>query len=289
MEIKQLSTAEGTYPSRLKQIHKPPLLYVRGALIDADEPCFAVVGTRAPTTYGRQIVGELVEPLARAGLTIVSGLALGIDALAHEAALNAGGRTIAVLGGGVDDGSIYPVTNRNLAFRIIKEGGAVISEFPPGAESFKSNFPQRNRIISGLSLGVLIIEAKEDSGSLITARAALDQNREVFAVPGDITRATSIGPNNLIKMGARPVTTASDILDALGLENLKESAAARAIHPDSKEEAALLPHLSREPVHIDELVRASGLPVASVGSALTLMEIKGKIRHLGGMNYVIAS
>lgn len=287
MTMRTISADDAHYPARLKQIHKPPLLYVRGEMTDPDEPCFAVVGTRAPTPYGKQIVGELVEPLARAGLTIVSGLALGIDALAHEAALRAGGRTIAVLGGGADDDSIYPVANRNLAFRIIKEGGAVISEFPPGTESFKSNFPQRNRIISGLSIGVLIIEAKEGSGSLITARAALDQNREVFAVPGDITRQTSVGPNNLIKMGARPVTTASDILEALGLENLKEAAVARTVHPDSKEEAALLPHLSREPVHIDELVRASGLPVATVGSALTLMEIKGKIRHLGGMNYVL--
>lgn len=284
-----LTIKDAAYPKRLKEIYDPPpLLYVRGKMDDPEELSLAVVGTRRVTPYAKQIVPELVGPLSAGGLTIVSGMALGVDALAHEAAISHGGRTIAVLGSGIDDASIYPSSHRYLAKKILSSGGAVISEFPIGSIAFKSNFPFRNRVISGLSLGVLVIEAAEDSGSLITARAALEQNREVFAVPGDVTRETSAGPNNLIKMGAKAVTEATDILDALSLDHLPEMLEARAIHPDTHEEAALLPHLSREPIHVDALARSAGLAIGTVTASLTLMEMKGKVRSLPGMHYVLA-
>lgn len=287
--ISLLALGDANYPKLLTQIFDPPpLLFVRGKMNEPEELTLAVVGTRRITPYGRQVTPEMVAPLARSGLTIVSGLALGVDSLAHETALAAGGRTVAVLGSGIDDASLYPSSNRYLAKKILGAGGAVISEFPIGSIAFKSNFPFRNRVISGLSLGVLVIEAADDSGSLITARSALEQNREVFAVPGDVTRETSAGPNNLIKMGARPVTEANDVLDALSLDRLPEMLEVRAIHPDTKEEAALLPHLSREPIHVDALARTAGLPISTVTASLTLMEMKGKIRSLPGMHYVIA-
>lgn len=287
--VSLLTIQDPRYPGRLKEIYDPPpLLYVRGRMDDPDELSLAVVGTRKATDYARQIIPELVAPLARSGLSIVSGLALGVDALAHEAAISAGGRTIAVLGSGIDDASIYPSSNRYLAKKILESGGALVSEFPIGSIAYKSNFPFRNRVISGLALGVLVVEAAEDSGSLITARAALEQNREVFAVPGDVTRETSMGPNNLIKMGSRPVTEANDILDALSLDRLPEMLEARVIHPDTKEEAAILPHLSREPIHVDALSRAAGLPISTITASLTLMEMKGKIRSLPGMHFVLS-
>lgn len=287
--ISLLTIKDSMYPKRLKEIYDPPpLLYVRGKMDIPEELALAVVGTRRATPYAKQIVPELVGPLSASGLTIVSGMALGVDALAHEATINVGGRTIAVLGSGIDDASIYPSSHRYLAKKILSSGGAVISEFPIGSIAFRSNFPFRNRVISGLSLGVLVVEAAEDSGSLITARAALEQNRDVFAVPGDVTRETSAGPNNLIKMGAKPVTEANDVLDALALDHLPEILEARAIHPDTKEEAALIPHLSREPIHVDALARSAGLAIGTVTASLTLMEMKGKVRSLPGMHYVLA-
>ena len=211
---------EGNYPALLKQIHDPPhTLFVRGTLPQSDFT-LGVVGTRMATVYGRQIVEQIVAPLARSGMIVVSGLALGIDALAHDVTIREGGITVAVLGGGCDRASIYPTSNRALAERILEHGGALISEYPPGTLAMPFHFPNRNRIISGMSRGVFVIEAAEDSGSLITARAALDQNREVFTVPGDITRDTSKGPNNLLKMGAHPVLAHEDILDALKLQPL---------------------------------------------------------------------
>jgi DNA processing protein len=238
--------------------------------------------------YGLQVTPEIVCPLAQHGLTIVSGLAIGVDALAHLSALKAHGRTIAVLGTGVDARSLYPTQNRRLAEQIIEQGGAVISEFSIGTPPLKQNFPIRNRIISGLSLGTLVIEAARESGSLITARSALEQNREVFAVPGSAHSPTSAGPNNLLKMGARVVTSATDILDALNIEPRQEIIGKRKITADNLEEAALLPHLSREPRYIDALVKASHLGAPQVMSILTIMEIKGKVRNLGGMQYVLA-
>lgn len=287
--IELVTIKDARYPRRLKEIYDPPpLLFVRGRMDDPEETMFAVVGTRKATPYARLVMAEIVEPLARTGMTIVSGLALGVDGLAHRAALSVQGRTIGVPGAGVEDANIYPETHRGLAREILESGGALLSEFPPGSRAFKSNFPQRNRVISGLCLGVLVVEAHPQSGSLLTAKAALDQNRDVFAVPGDIGRETSVGPNSLIKSGARPVTSAQDVLDALGLERPAAAAEARTIIADTKEEAALIPLLSREPTHIDDLVRSAELPAATVSSTLMMMELKGKIRHLGGLHYVLA-
>jgi len=218
--IKVMTIREKEYPKLLKEIYSPPaLLYIKGNLPENLDFTLAVVGTRKITTYGQQITPEIVKDLARANLIIVSGLALGIDALAHQSCLEAGGKTIAVLGSGLD--LIYPVANRQLADKII-ENGAIISEYPLGTQPLKQHFPARNRIISGSSLGTLVIEGDRDSGSLITARCALEQNREVFAVPGSVYNQASVGPNNLIKMGAKPVTAAHDVLEALNLELAQE-------------------------------------------------------------------
>ena len=274
------------YPPLLREIfNPPPVLYYKGILHKNDEFCLAVVGSRKASDYGQNAAREIVGPLAQSGLTIVSGLALGIDALAHHITLLNHGRTIGVLGCGLDQ--IYPTTNRQLAENILNSGGAIISEFPPGTAALKQNFPSRNRIISGLSLGVLIIEAAVDSGSLITARHALEQNREVFAVPGSIYSEFSEGTNNLLKMGAHPVTRAQDILEVLHLENLEKNKEARLILPDSPDEALLLPLLAN-PVSFDELVKNSGMTPATVNATLTMMEMKGKIRNLGSATYVIA-
>ncbi|MEK7606899.1 MAG: DNA-processing protein DprA [Patescibacteria group bacterium] len=287
-EIAVLTWEDDEYPALLKEIHDPPhTLFVRGRLNHRDF-FLAVVGTRKLSSYGRQAAEAIVAPLARSGMTIISGLALGIDALVHEITLREHGKTIAVLGGGCDRETVYPVINRNLGERIVAEGGALISEYPPGTLSMPYHFPSRNRIISGLSRGTLVIEAAEDSGSLITARCALDQNREVFAVPGDITRDTSIGPNNLLKMGAHVAITPEDILEVLNLQDLKATAEAQEIIPDDPTEAKILAHLKKQPIHIDELIKMSGLDSSQVGSSLTLMEMKGKVRHLGGMHYVLA-
>ncbi|MDD4994954.1 MAG: DNA-processing protein DprA [Patescibacteria group bacterium] len=276
------------YPAILKEIYDPPpFLYYRGNLENPDEFRLAVVGTRKTSPYGRQVAEELVRDLAVQKLCIVSGLALGIDSLAHEAALSTGGRTIAVLGSGLDRASIYPHTNRRLAERIVDSGGAVVSELPLGSLALKHHFPARNRIISGLALGTLVVEAGEESGSLITARAALDQGREVFAVPGPIHSPTAAGPNALIKMGAHPVTEWRDILEALNLNQVKNYIENQKILPASSEEEKILALLTREPTHIDAIIKQCGIPAAAVAGALSLMEMKGKVRNLGGMNYVL--
>jgi DNA processing protein len=290
LEEQNISTIlykEKEYPFRLKEIYSPPaLLYIRGKFTKADEFSLGVVGTRRFSDYGKQACQEITYGLARAGLTIVSGLAVGIDTQAHKSALEAGGRTIAVLGGGIDDNSIFPGVNRKLAKKIAEQG-AVVSEYPPSTASLKQNFPARNRIISGLSLGTLVVEAGEKSGALITARDALEQNREVFAVPGGIYSKTSVGSNNLIKLGAKTVTSYEDILEELNLETVKDFVENREIIPESDEEAKILKYLSKEPIHIDLLIQRTKMDAKVVSSTITLMEIKGKIKHLGSMNYII--
>jgi len=285
--IKLVTYRDNEYPKILKEIYNPPaVLYMRGNFKKDDEFSLAVVGTRRFTPYGKQVTQEISYGLAKAGITIVSGLAVGIDTEAHKASLEAGGRTIAVLGGGIDEESIFPSVNKNLAKRII-ENGVVLSEYPPGTPSLKQNFPARNRIIAGLSLGVLVVEAGEESGALITASYALDQGKDVFAIPGSIYFKTSRGPHNLIKMGAKLVTSYEDILSELNLESAKRLIENRQIIPDTPEEAKILKHLSREPVHIDFLIKKTKMDAHTVNSTLTLMEIKGKVRHLGGMNYIL--
>jgi len=273
-----------SFPRLLRELpDAPAVLFCKGR-ISADEPAIAVVGSRKSTPYGRAVTEELVPALVQSGVAIVSGLALGIDSLAHRATLAAGGRTIAVLGSGLD--RLTPQANARLAEEIIQRGGAVLSEFPLGTPSYPSNFPIRNRIIAGLALGTLIIEAALDSGSLLTAQAALEYNREVFAIPGDIFRETSQGTNNLIKMGAKVVTAAEDILVELALPARKRVVAARQVVADTPEEALLIPHLSREPRHVDALAKSSKIGIEQVGATLVLMEMKGKVRNVGGNQYV---
>lgn len=274
------------YPERLRNIAAQPLvLYVRGELTEADSWAIGMVGTRGVTAYGRQVTEELASALAGNRITVISGLARGVDAIAHQAVLNAGGRTIAVLGCGID--ITYPPEHARLASSIA-EHGAIVSDYPLGTKPDAANFPPRNRIISGLSLGTVVVEADERSGALITAVFALEQNREVFAVPGPITSPKSRGTNKLIQQGAKLVTNVDDIIQELNLQQVPQQLAMREILPDNSDEAALLKLLSTQPTHIDELSRASGLPVAMISATLTMMELKGMVRSLGGMQYVLA-
>lgn len=286
--ISIITIRDKSYPKILKEIYDPPaLLYIKGSFQLEDEFSLAVVGTRRPSSYGIQVTLYLVRDLAKTGLTIVSGLARGIDTLAHKTCLEAGGRTIAVLGSGIDKASIYPSINYKLAEQI-SQGGAVISEYPIGTFALPYHFPARNRIISGLSLGTLLVEAPEKSGALLTANHAVNQNRQVFAIPGPIYAKNSLGPNNLIKMGAKLVSQTQDILEELNLTSLIEKTETKKIIPDSQEEALILEVLSDQPIYIDGIVSRTKLDTATVNSTLTLMEMKGKVRNLGGMNYVIA-
>ena len=287
-EIHCITKDDENYPELLKEVYDPPFcLFVRGKF-EPDDFSLAVVGTRKFSPYGKQVTEELVNDLASQGITIVSGLALGIDALAHEATLKAGGKTIAVLGSGINRNHIYPGQNKNLAERIIESGGALISEYPPGTIPSRFTFPKRNRIVAGMSLGSLVIEAPESSGALITAQYALDSSREVFAIPQNINALNSAGPNELIKNGAHPVTKANDILDILNLQDVKKYISNQEIIPDSPIEAKILENLSRESIHVDELTKKCELDSSQINATLTLMEMKGKVRNLGGMNYVLS-
>jgi DNA processing protein len=274
------------YPSRLKEIYDyPPVLYVRGSLPAEDEPSLAIVGTRRPTAYGRQVTEEIVADLARSGTTIISGLARGIDSVAHRAALDAGGKTLAVFGSGLD--IVYPGENAKLA-QAIMEHGALVSEYPLGVKPKAENFPLRNRIMSGLSLGVLVVEAGERSGALITAHQAAEQNREVFAIPGSILSPASRGTNRLIQEGAKLVQNYTDILQELNLVIVVQQAEIREFSPANEIESAILKQLSSEPNHIDEICRRSGLTMPEVSSTLSMLELKGIARQVGNMNYVLA-
>jgi DNA processing protein len=273
------------YPARLKQIfERPPVLYIRGTLQERDEWSLGVVGTRRATTYGRQAAETIAGDLARQQITIISGLARGIDTVAHQAALAAGGRTIAVLPCPVD--RVYPVQNLRLA-QSIRENGALISEYPPGMPIHREFFFRRNRIVAGMSLGVLVVEAGDRSGALLTARNALDENREVFAVPGSIFSPYSRGANELIQQsGAKLVRDARDILTELNLTMVSEQVAVQQALPADETELALLNCLSAEPAHIDEIGRQAQLAPATVSSALALLELKGLVRQVGGLNFV---
>jgi DNA processing protein len=284
--VKVFAYEDPLYPSRLKEIYDyPPVLYVRGSFPAQDEPCLAIVGTRRPTIYGRQVTEEIVTDLAHTKITIVSGLARGIDSVAHRAALDAGGKTVAVFGSGLD--TIYPGENAKLA-QAIMEQGALVSEYPLGVKPKAENFPLRNRIMSGLSLGVLVVEAGERSGALITAHQAVEQNREVFAIPGSILSPTSQGTNRLIQEGAKLVRNYTDILQELNLTIVVQQAEIKEFPPADKFESAILEQLSSEPSHIDEICRRSGLTMPEVGSTLAMLELKGVAKQVGNMNYVLA-
>ncbi len=282
--IKILTWNDELYPPRLKEIEQPPpVLYVRGELLPEDHFAVAIVGTRKITSYGRQVTEELAAFLAANGVTVVSGLARGVDAAAHSVAVKAGGRTIAVLGSGVD--RIYPPENRAIAEQIMLRG-ALVSDYPVGTAPESTNFPPRNRIISGLSLAVVVIEAGETSGALITAEFAAEQGREVFAVPGSILAPQSKGTNKLIQNGALPLLSPEDLLQALNLTRIGAQKAARKILPADEVEARLLNALGNEPLHVDEIRNQTGLPVEKVSAALVMMELKGMVRQVGGMHYV---
>ncbi len=282
--IKILTWQDETYPQRLKEIEQPPpVLYVRGEYLPDDLYAVAIVGTRRVTPYGRQITEELSSFLARNGITVVSGLARGVDAIAHQTALKAHGRTIGVLGSGVD--KIYPPEHRQMAEQMMSQG-AIISDYAPGTPPDASNFPPRNRIISGLALAVVVIEAGETSGALITAEFAAEQGREVFAVPGSILAPQSKGTNKLIRNGALPLLSVDDLMQALNLSRMGEHKAVRKIIPGDETEARVIGVLGAEPLHVDEIRNQTELPIEKVSAALVLMELKGMVRQVGGMNYV---
>ncbi len=283
------------YPERLAQIETPPpVLYVKGQLSEADTLALAVVGTRRATSYGRQATIQICAGLAEQGVTIVSGLAKGIDTVAHQAALDAGGRTLAVLGCGVD--VIYPPENRALAARISDPqhfNGALLSEYAPGSQPEATNFPQRNRIVSGLSLGVLIVESGIKGGALITVDFAHEQGREVFGVPGSIYNVVSAGVNELIRRGqARLVTSAAEIMEELRPGPLlaaeeRYAQAQFALSGDTDLERAVLRALREagQPLHIDEVCRECAQPMAEVSSTLTMLELRSLVQSMGGMRY----
>lgn len=279
-----LTWDDETYPRRLKEIDQPPpILYVRGSLIPEDEWAVAIVGTRRITAYGRQVAEEAATALAHSGVTIVSGLARGVDTVSHQSALNAGGRTLAVMGNGVDQ--VYPPENRRLADQVIAHG-ALVSDYPLGTKPDGINFPPRNRIISGLSMAVIIVEAGETSGALITATFAAEQGRDVFAVPGNINAPQSKGTNRLIRDGAQPLLSPQDVLETLNLTMVAEHRSVRVALPSDPVESRLFQLLSQEPKHVDEIRSQVGMPIETVSATLAMMELKGMVRQVGGMNYV---
>ncbi|MEJ2011951.1 MAG: DNA-processing protein DprA [Anaerolineales bacterium] len=279
-----LCLKDSDYPERLKQIASPPvLLFTWGQIGPEDRICVAIVGTRRPTDYGLAVAQEVAGYLASRGVTVVSGLARGIDHAAHRAALDAGGRTIAVLGSGLD--RIYPPEHKRLAAQIA-ETGCVLSEFPLGTDPEGRNFPIRNRIISGISLAVVVVEAGKRSGALITADFAADQGRDVFAVPGTIHRPMSAGTNRLIQVGAFPLLEPGEILETLNLGLVIEQLSLEEALPQDPEERAVLEQLGPEPLHADEIGKRSGLQAQRVNAVLTMLELKGRVRRTGGMNFV---
>lgn len=302
-EISFLTIQDNNYPYLLKQISDPPfVLYIRGSLAGPvnqqsldnfwlSDNKLAIVGTRIPTSYGREITEILTSDLVVSGLTIVSGMARGIDTVAHRTAIKNGGQTIAVLGCGVD--LIYPPENKELYYQIANGNGCIISEMPLGRWANKGTFPARNRIISGLSRGVLMTEGASDSGALITCSYAGEQGRDVFAVPGPVTSSLSAGTLSLLKKGAKLVTNASDVLEELGLEQkynrYNDYNNYKNYKDASEEENQILELLKTENLTVDDIIRKSGFPASICSSLLSLMEIKGYIKNLGNLTYGLKS
>ncbi len=282
--IQVLTWDDPAYPDRLRQIIQSPfVLYIKGKILTEDTWAVAIVGTRRFSPYGRQVAEEITHTLARNGITIISGLARGIDGIAHRSAIDAGGRTIAVLGSGLD--ILYPPEHRALAEEILDKG-ALISDYPLGTPPDGSNFPPRNRIISGLSKIIIVIEAGERSGALITATYAAEQGKEVFAVPGKISAPMSKGTNLLIKQGAHPLLSPQDVLDLLNMTLVAEQRVIRKALPSDPKEAVLYQAVGEEPLHVDEICSQVNLPIEEVTSTLALMELKGMVRKTFGMKYV---
>ena len=268
------------YPKNLKQIYDfPPFFFIQGNLTERDDMAVAIVGTRTASTYGRNMAEKISADLTAKGFTIVSGFASGIDTYGHQAALNSGGRTIAVFGSGID--VIYPKENKKLVEKVI-ENGAIISEFLLGTKPEKENFPTRNRIISGLSLGVIVVEAGAKSGALLTAQYALDQNKEVFAIPGNLTSKTSEGTNALIKQGAKLVTSVEDIITELKVYSSPSAEKVKIMPELIAEEKSIYQILSTEPAHIDQIAQTVSFSTGQALSVLLNLELKGLVKQLSG-------
>jgi DNA processing protein len=284
-EIKEITIENQNYPQLLRKIKNPPKkLYFLGQIFP-NENCFAIVGTRKCSNYGKEVTYKIASELAEAGLTIVSGFAPGIDTIAHKAVIEKGKRTIAVLGTGLDKKSIYPKSNLKLIDKILECGGAIISEFPPGTHGTKYTFPQRNRIISGLSLGVLVVEARMQSGALITASYAKEQGKKIFAVPGSIFSQVSKGCHFLIKNGAKLVENAKDILEELRIKKLERGK--KEIKGETPEENLILEVLKEGALDVEKIIEKTKLSPSKVLSLLSILEIEGKIKNLGGNVYAI--
>lgn len=279
-----LTLADDTYPRMLREIPSPPpVLYIKGEIRQEDETAIGVVGTRRVTRYGREMTRRLASGLASAGVAIVSGLARGVDGIAHTEAVEASGRTLAVLGCGVDQ--LYPPEHRKLSDRIMEQG-ALVSEFPIGTRPEARNFPIRNRLISGLSLGVLVVEAPRKSGALITSTFAADQGRTVFAVPGSALSSASEGTHQLLRDGAALAADVDDILDELNLERRHAAMENRRLLPDaSADERVVLQTLDGEPRHIDEIAIDTGINISQLSAMLLQMQLKGLVREVGGQHY----
>jgi DNA processing protein len=286
-DIIVIEITESRYPELLKRISDPPArLYCRGNVKLLDSFCIGVVGTRRASDYGRQVAADVVGQLAQNGVTIVSGLAAGIDSVAHRTTLDVQGATIAVFGTGIDDASIFPAENVRLARDIVANGGLLVSEYEAGIRGQLWMFPMRNRIISGLSRGVLVVEADRKSGSLITAKAALDQDRDVFAIPGSIYWPRSIGANLLIQQGARPVLCAADILESYKLRQIPlPEQCLSTCDPTQERILALL--RENGPMHLDALTAQSEAETPSVMGAIAMLELLGTIVHQGAGIYRI--
>ena len=288
--VKLVMHGEDGYPEALYSLGQdaPLLLYILGDVMEEDKFAVAMVGSRKSSDYGMAVTARISGELAAVGINVVSGMARGIDTAAHRAALKSGGRTYAVLGCGID--VAYPPENRPLVDKIAA-GGAVITEFPPGTPPMRENFPRRNRLISGLSMGVMVVEAAPRSGSLITARFALEQGKEVFAVPGNIMEENSSGTNDLLKQGAKLVTCSDDIIEELApvLKGfIKKAKAETPLVELTSDEKCLCDMLSGKPVHVDELARESGKPIASILATLLGLELKGTIRQMEGKRFYLA-
>jgi DNA processing protein len=281
--INCLIKGEKGYPSNLAQIDSAPIvLYVMGDFVSSDSQSVAIVGSRKMTAYGREVTEKFAYELSSVGVTIVSGLARGIDTVAHKTALEAGGRTIAVIGSGLNQ--IYPPENKNLAFSIAKKG-AVVSEYPLDYPALRINFASRNRIISALSMAILVIEGAQKSGTLLTATHGANQGKTVFAVPGQITSPLSFAPHFLIQNGAKIAFSPRDIIEELDLQFKVDKEKVEELIPQDEEEKIILSSLENEPLHLDEIARICGLAVSLISSKLVVMEMKGMVKSLGGGIY----
>lgn len=285
LDIHLISIRDALYPQLLLECGLPPsLLYIRGTIPAPDCAIISVVGTRKITPYGMSTTPRILGPLIDAGILIASGLAYGVDALAHTQAIQKHKPTIAILGGGIDDKTIYPKNHALLAQEVLEKGGCLMSEYPPGTPPFKQNFVARDRIISGIAMGTLIIECSLKSGSLITAQYTLEQNRRLYAVPGPIYAEQSRGPNNLIKMGASVVTEAADILNDLNISQVASPDVAQQDYTPT--EQMVLAILTTEPMTVDAIIQNSDADASAITTTLTFLEMKGAIRNVGGQQYI---